>query len=250
VPGPIFEESFLIRSYDTDPHRFLAPIPLCRRIQEAAGAHAASYGVGVADLQSRDFTWMLSRFRLRVDSYPSAGSTLTIRTWPSGIDRLFALRDFTVTDAGGNRVASALSAWLVVNLTTRRPVRIQTVFQAQYPDIPRAYLETAEKLTPPQSFERAADFRVRFNDLDENRHVNNVAFMEWAMESVPSEVLSECRLRELAIDFLSEARFQETVTVRSACEGDGAFRHGLFCQDGREIGRARTAWQPMPGGGA
>jgi medium-chain acyl-[acyl-carrier-protein] hydrolase len=244
VPDNIHRESFAIRSYDADPHRVVAPVPLCRRIQEAAGAHADSFGVGVSTLQARDLTWMLSRFRLRMESYPSFGDTLTVQTWPSGIDRLFALRDFTVTDGRGNRVASALSAWLIVNLTARRPVRVQTVFDVTYPDLPRACLPTAEKLPPLESAERETEFRVRYGDVDANRHVNNVAFIEWAVESLPPEVLTERRLRELDIDFLSEAHFPESVKAGYRQEGDGVFRHALYGEDGREIGRARTAWGP------
>lgn len=249
MPEDIHRETFTVRSYDADPRMFLAPIPLCRRIQEAAGTHADRLGVGIPALQARGLTWMLSRFRLRVDSHPSFGETLTVQTWPSGTDRLFALRDFAVVDGRGGRVASALSAWLIVDLAARKPVRIQTVFRHEYPDLPRAYLETAERLPPLESFQRETDFHVRYGDVDANRHVNNVSFIEWAVESVPPDTLAGCRLRELDIDFLSEAHFPETVTARCAPDGEGVFRHGLFGEDGREIGRARTAWNPAPQGG-
>jgi len=245
VSDNIRRETFTVRSYDSDPNLFLAPIPLCRRIQEAAGAHADSFGVGVTTLQTRDLTWMLSRFRIRMESYPRFGSELTVQTWPSGIDKLFALRDFIVTDAGGARVASALSAWLIVNLKTRRPARVPTVFNVEYPDIPRAYLETAEKLQSLEESGRETDFHVRYRDVDANRHVNNVAFIEWVVESVPPEVLMGCRLRELDIDYVSEAHFPQTVKARCAEGENGVYRHGLYGEDGREIGRARTAWDPV-----
>jgi medium-chain acyl-[acyl-carrier-protein] hydrolase len=49
---------------------------------------------------------------------------IQISTWPSGAQRLFALRDFELQDKDNQAVAVAVSAWLVLDVQKRRPVRI------------------------------------------------------------------------------------------------------------------------------
>src|SRR5512138_696524 len=95
----------------------------CGPMLEAAGAHASSVDLGVADLQARNLTWMLGRFRMTLAQPPRPGMAVTVTTWPSGVARLFALREFRVTSAEHGEVATATSAWLLVDFKTRRPLR-------------------------------------------------------------------------------------------------------------------------------
>ncbi len=247
----IWTQSFTVRGYETDATGALSPHTLCDFLQEAAGGHAGTYGVSVGELLSRNLTWILSRLRLRIERHPAAGETLHVRTWPAGIDRLFALRDFQVVDTEGKTVAAAASAWLILDTKARRPVRIQNVFSM--PDtsgMPRALAEDPVRLAELGPGGREARFAVRFSDIDWNRHVNNASYVEWIVESAGGEVAEKCRVSSLAVDFLAEAVYGDVVAGR-ACrqEGDGlSFRHSLRVEsravpgDLREIARAETRW--------
>ena len=48
---------------------------------------------------------------------------MTLETWPSGIDRLFAIRDFRMV-AGEEVLLRATSEWMVIDVNRRRPVRL------------------------------------------------------------------------------------------------------------------------------
>ena len=34
-----------------------------------------------------------------------------------------------------------------------------------------------------------ANFKVRYGDIDSNMHVNNVRYVEWAIESLPLDIV-------------------------------------------------------------
>jgi acyl-ACP thioesterase len=253
--GLVWTGEFPVRLYETDGCGSLAVGSLCDYLQEAAGSHAGVFGVSVSHLMERDLTWVLARLRLRVQRLPSAGERLQVRTWPSGVERLFALRDFQVLDADGAVAASALSAWLIINTATRRPARLQSVFDPPDAGVPHALDIGVEKLPvdePPADARagRETSIVVRLSDLDANEHVNNARIAEWIVEGAGPEVFRQSRVSALDIDFLAETRHGDTVVSRAAALPDGGCSHVLSRPgDGREIARARTQWDPRVSAG-
>jgi medium-chain acyl-[acyl-carrier-protein] hydrolase len=239
------EEAFLVRLFESDAQGALSAGGLCNYLQEAAGDHAAALGVSVAALMQRGLTWVLSRLRLRIVRLPAAGETVRVRTWPTGAEKLFALRDFQVLDAGGACIASAVSAWLILDTTSRRPVRVQSVFDP--PDvsgISRGLDIRVERLPAAQGLCREAPVVVRLSDLDANAHANNARISEWIIESVGKDTFARDGIRGLDIDFLAEAMHGDTLLSRAVELPGPAFSHSLVRPaDGREIARARTAWE-------
>jgi len=241
----VWSETASVRLIEIDAHGTLAVGALCDYLQEAAGNHVGSLGVSVVRLREKHLTWILSRLRLRIDRLPAAGERLEVRTWPTGVERLFALRDLEVLDDQGRRVAAAVSAWLILDTSARRPVRIQSVFDP--PGIGetfRALSSGIEKLPALESADRETSLIVRLSDLDTNEHANNARIAEWVVEGVGRDVWQHSLIRSLDIDFLAEALHGDTVSSRAAAMPEGQFLHSLVRSgDGREIARARTRWE-------
>jgi medium-chain acyl-[acyl-carrier-protein] hydrolase len=246
----IWSETVPVRLIEIDAHGTLAVGALCDFLQEAAGNHAGALGVSVVRLMEKHLTWILSRLRLRIDRLPSAGERLEVRTWPTGTERLFALRDFEVLDEQGRRIAAAVSAWLVLDTAARRPVRIQSVFDPPgNGETPRAFDVGIEKLPALEKADRETPVIVRLSDLDRNTHANNARIAEWVVEGVGHDVWQRSLIRGMDIDFLAEALHGDSVSSRSAAIPEGQYLHSLVRSgDGREIARARTWWEPRQEG--
>jgi medium-chain acyl-[acyl-carrier-protein] hydrolase len=245
----VWRETFPVRLIEIDAHGTLSVGALCDYLQEAAGNHAGALGFSVWDLRQRHLTWVLSRLRLCVDRLPAAGERVEVRTWPTGVERLFALRDFEVFDAQGRRVAAAVSAWLILDTAARRLVRIQTVFEPLLVGDTRRALDVGiEKVPALASADRQTPVVVRLSDLDANEHANNARIAEWVVEGVGRDTWQGSRIRSLEIDFLAEALHGDTVSSRAAAFSGGDYLHSLVRrEDGREIARARTRWEPRRG---
>jgi len=247
LPEPVWTEVFTVRVFETDANGTLAVRSFCDYLQEAAGNHVRKLGVSVDQLLATGRTWVLSRLRARIERLPRNGEQVTVRAWPSGFDRLFALRDFVVSDAHGQRIASAISAWLVLDTRSKRPVRVQTVFAVPSPaDTPRALAESFEKLDGPGSPFLEREITVRWSDLDVNRHVNNSRYAEWAMEGAVDNPAGTGTLARLDIDFLAETQHPGKVLVRTRqVSGSPAhMSHAIVrAEDGTEAARVRTEWR-------
>ena len=166
-----FSQHYTVRASETDPRGRLSIVSVCNMLQDTAGGHAHALGLGIHDLG--DYTWVLSRLSVRMDRFPGWGERVDIATWPSGANRLFALRDFLLTGDGGSVIGRATSAWVVVDLTTRRPVNNPPFIE----HIPRPFregvgLDTTSKSAAPVDISRECTYTVRYGELDINRHAN------------------------------------------------------------------------------
>ena len=243
----LWKESYLIRTFDLDAEEQTSVQSLCRYLLDAAGNHAEELGFSVPQLNTRDLTWMLSRFRLRMERTPGWREELQVETWPSGIERLFAMRGFILSDADGTALGAAGSAWLLINTASRRPVRPGTLFAGLDFPAPQVLPPSLEKLPSPGRVDAELSFRVRYSDLDINQHVTSASYLDWLLEAVPLEIRRGCALRELELCFLAESLYGESLLSRSQCFSaePPLYLHSLVRkEDGQELLRARTSWQP------
>lgn len=247
VPHLLFEKAFSVRYYEVGPSRLVRPATLLDYLQDAAAEHADILKFGVQDLHHRNLTWVLSRLRLAVERYPGVGENVRVETWPSTRGALASCREFEVLDEAGAIVARATTAWVVLDLARRRPVRIADVLP-DYPLVPRRALEDDFRSLPrPAAAVREVRFTARNSDLDMNRHVNNAVYVGWALDSSPEESTAVQGPVEIEVGFRAEALAGDTVIARCAPEPDaapGSILHEIVReQDGKELARLRTRWK-------
>ena len=118
-----YTEKHTIPCYDTDAAWRLKPTSFMNMAQEAAGRHAVYLGFGYDDLIKTNTAWILSRVHVEFIDTPKWREDITLNTWHKGLNRLFFLRDFVLTDNEGRERVKATTSWLVLNLETRRLVR-------------------------------------------------------------------------------------------------------------------------------
>lgn len=195
-----------VRGFDCGYGGPLKPLPLMNFLQEAAGLHADSLGWGIENLQAEGRTWMLSRIDLRIhDRLPRAGDRIRVITWPAGLDRLFALRDFRMQSADGRDLVTAVYAYLIVDRAARRPLRPERILG---PDIETGMLPhpfaPSFALPKAQIDETLLSLKASRRHLDNNGHVNNAYIVDWLVDAAPDAVRLQRELRALRVEFIAE----------------------------------------------
>ncbi len=239
-----------VRSLEIDARGRVAVVSLLGMLQDAAGESAMALGFSVERLLRDGISWVLARFRLEMTRWPAWRDRVTVATWPSGADTARAYREFRVLDGAGNEIGRADSLWMVIDLATRRPTKIPDFVRIlrAAPDTAGAVPPGLEALARPAHEDEARQFDVRWSELDLNDHVNNVCYVDWALETVPAEVRARAFPSRIAIDYRAEARFGDTVRATRAAAGPGAFAHRLTrAADGRELSLVETTWTDAPG---
>ena len=213
-----FEFKCRVRSYETGVRNRLSLPSVCNYLQEAAGEHAEKLGFGILELQARGVSWMLARLHLRLTQDIPWGAEVTVETWPSGLKgRLVALRDFRMRDAAGEQVLEGVSEWLTVDLAAQKIVKPSEDFSRIVPpDVVRVSLAATEgqgKFSALAKVDASARVLVRRADHDFNDHVNNVHYVEWALEALPESFRSRA-VRELDIVFRQAAHAGDELESR------------------------------------
>jgi acyl-ACP thioesterase len=193
--------------------------------QEAAISHAADLGVGRDDLARTGQLWVLSRMTVLMERRPRYGETVTVRSWPLGADRLFAVRDYDIRDKGDNPVVRARSGWLVLDVEKRRPLRIQQVVEPLSPNTGiHALPGGAGSLDSPHDMVKAGERRAVFSDIDYNGHVNNARYIQWIQDLVEPDVLENADMLRLDINYLGEVKHGEVTSLWTAqATGSGSW---------------------------
>ena len=180
---------------------------LCDFLQAAATSHAEILGVGMLDLMKQGVTWMLAKMDVSFGDLPASHEKLALTTWPSGVrGRLICCRDYDMRDSAGRTVLKATSEWVCVNFETRKLARLSpTLMTLAPPDAPKTELPglpefDKDALVPSGE----CQIPVRRADLDVNRHVNNVHYIEWLFEPLSDEAYRRS-LRRLVISYHAEA---------------------------------------------
>jgi acyl-ACP thioesterase len=248
VTAGTWTEEVRIPSYHVTPQGTASVLALADYFQEAAGHHAAELGVSMQDLLAENRAWVLAHFRMEIDRLPDWNETVTLETWPSGLERLFATREVLFRDEEGAVLAQGTSAWLVIDTERRRPVRPPAALHdLETPDRPAPFGTDLGDLPAPARADREQTFAVRYHDLDLNRHVNNVRYLEWALETLPASVLDERRCTGLALQFEAEATLGDSVQASAQLdeeEGPLRVRHRLAHADtDRPLALAVTTWR-------
>ena len=239
------EYSISFNEVDTKNEVFL-PV-LWSFMQETAWHHADHLRVGYSDLWERQFFWVLSRLSIQMEEYPRWGDRIKIKTWLAGIGRLFALRHFSIADSRGNLIGMAKSAWLVLDLKSRRPQRIEPVFKHilhLFDDLPST--KEPEKLPSPVRSKMEKSYTVRYSDIDMHHHVNNIKYIEWILDSYPFEMNQTHQIRTFEINFLAESSYGDAISIHTDMlqESPPAFLHRVLRkEDNRELCRARSGWR-------
>ena len=183
--------------------------------QEAANRHASVLGFGYDDLILSNTAWILSRMHIEFVDAPKWREDVTLQTWHKGLNRLFFLRDFLITDSEGRTRVKATTSWLVMNLDTRRLVRDPKLMD-ENGICPENVIETpADKVQMPKDMEPelAMTHKVEYSDVDMNAHANNAMYMQWSMDAVGYEVTSTHLVKSFTINFNHEVKPQEEVDL-------------------------------------
>jgi medium-chain acyl-[acyl-carrier-protein] hydrolase len=215
-PQSIWIEDYKIRFYEVDRYKKVTIQTLCNYIQESAANHIFSLGVGLPHLNAEKRTWILSRLLIRIHKLPKHGDQIKLKTWQVGVKKLFALRDFSLVDRYDDRVADATSCWLVINIEKRIPERCDAYVDKMMPVAHmRAIDAMPSKIPSFCGFEYISSTTVRKSDLDMNRHVNNVKYIEWLFEGLPDPVFQNLKMTLLEINYLNETNYGDTIEIHT-----------------------------------
>lgn len=180
----------------------------------AAGDDAHSRGFGVDALAQNNYGWVLSRICFELDHLPQEYSEFTLYTWISDYNRLSSTRNFELVDAEGREFGRAVSQWCMLDFSTRMPADMNAMAKAHEGNMVEAPspCERPRRLAALDG-EPVSQHRVTYSDIDFNRHMNTMRYIDIIFDTMPIEMLEKLDKLRMDINFMREARYGDELSL-------------------------------------
>ena len=242
----VYEEKFKVRGYSLDENCYARPLAIMGYMQDAAALHCIPLHLTGPELQAEGITWVITNFTIEYYYYPYWSEELKVETWAKDNSGFRTRRDYLITTMAGRLAAAGASCWSLLDMNTRKPVPVAYLGERlQYHGDKAAFDNwKPEKIVFEEDGDIfTGDFQACYYDLDFNNHLNNLKYMEWAMNTVPAEYQRENVLSRWSVQFLDEVFLGDKITVKTVRKGD-LFHHSLINKEnGRTCCRASGEWK-------
>ena len=201
-------------------------------------------GVGVDYLKERNIAWMLYKWDIKIHKYPVYGDSVKVRTLPHSFKKFYAYRLFDILNLQGEKLVSANSAWLLINTSKKRPIKITKDMYRAY-HIQSAEPLEIEEIKQPSSIDVEKEFHVRYSDIDTNRHVNNVKYAAWAIETLPLDIVLNYTLANLKVTYKKETTYGKTIKALTQVLNHSdniTCLHSIVDEDGKVLCLLESRW--------
>ena len=232
---PFLREEHTIRAHECGPDRKLKFHVLLDYLQDIAATHAELLDVGLSALTEKGTLWVLSRMKLHISRYPACDEKIIVKTYPSGVSSLFAVREYFISNEKGENLVKGTSFWLVIDAKTFRPLKAASFLPSGMPvneELPRYYREAGkiERKDIPCDL----SFTVRHGDIDMNRHLNNAVFAKNILDSLCKSRNDFASVKEIQLNFVSSGNLGEDLCFGSEICNDRTFYAHALSPDGRK----------------
>ncbi|HEX2922388.1 MAG TPA: acyl-ACP thioesterase domain-containing protein [Bacteroidales bacterium] len=235
-------KKYRVHVYETGPNGKLNVHSLFNYFQDIASDHAELLGFGRDDLQKNNHFWVLSRMYVEISKLPFWEDTVEIQTWPSGIEGLFALRNYEISGNEGI-IVKASSSWLILDRSTKKIQRPETAFSGHEFPPEKNFTRKATKLNPVEQGEPNHCLRIKASDLDINLHTNNAAYIRLIFDTYDLGFIMENDPQTVEINYLAESKFGDEIDIITYIH-DCEHSHSIIRKvDRKEICRLKTNWK-------
>ena len=219
----VFTYKYKIKYSDVGTDNTITLKALVDTLQEAAISHSEDSGYGVNNIPNTHLAWLLLNWKVEIKSYPILNDTIIVKTWPRLFDKLYSYRDFEVYDKNNNLLAIASSKWFAID-TQNKKIRKLT------PEITQAYGEPvtksvfnetfSEKIKIPKQLKLNFNYTIQRRDLDTNKHVNNLHYIDYALETLDENIFNNTTFYNLEILYKKEIMIKENIKCYYSLENN------------------------------
>jgi acyl-ACP thioesterase len=217
----IYRQNIEVPSYLCDINDRLHTWAAVRLCQEVTEYHGNATGIGFNTLVAQNHAWVITRAFYRIDRLPMSFDKISLATWSRGNNGLIAYRDYLVTDSDGGKLLTGTSCWAMIDMVTRRVVRLGNVVTnyENHPDLATEF-ETLPRLVLPDMGECVMEREVVSSMLDHTKHVNNSEYIRFIFDYLSNNGFDTSKPFSLDLSFHLETRPHERLQL-SHCVDSG-----------------------------
>ena len=246
--SPVGIYSNVIDAYLSD-FRGKATLPMIGGFMlQAATRHAEERGFGYSAMTSQKKVWVLIRMAIEIFEYPKNDTEIKVHTWVADVNKMFTERCFAFEDDKGNYFGYARSVWAAIDLETRRPTNVLELegLSDYINDKPCPIASTGKIPLLKEGNELSASFTVKYSDIDINKHLNSIKYIEHFVDVFPIEMFQQKEIRRFEISYIMEGQYGTTLNIfeKTDPENEGVFILEMKRED-KAICSSKVIWKEI-----
>lgn len=229
MPKASYTAHASVHTYESGPDGLLKPEVLLHWFQEIAQEHASILGFGYDFVISRGLAWVEVHLDATILRFPHWKEKVKLLTTTNQETPLLARRNLEIQDEQGNVLILASCLWALIDIRRKRPVPLNK-YITSFPNT------ICKKLVSPVSTNTSGiipsirEWTAERRDTDFNHHINNAAYLVWALESLPSSWQENHVLTGIHLHFKKETHAGDH--MKSLFFNHDNFTvHHLLCED-------------------
>ncbi len=240
-----FSRKYLVHYYEAGADRRLTLPALIQYFEDIAILHSTERGLDLDYYEKNHCGWMLIKWDVTVNDLPLFGDVVLVETRVHAMKSFMADREFRLRAEDGTVLAEGRSNWLLVDTIRRRPIRIPEDQLEKFPATEEAAAFIAIEDVPSIGIPEGAvpeTVRSSYSDIDTNGHVNNIRYIQWALDSLPEEFIRGNVPAAARVQYRRELT-PGSVAFVSTETGEGTSRHRVYSED-TEYCTLEISWRP------
>jgi acyl-ACP thioesterase len=231
-----------VQLYEIDFSMRATIVSMIGYILDIAGVDADAKGFGIKKLNSENRSWVVSRMALDFYRLPHKYEQINISTWVNDYGKLLTARNFTIFDEKNSLIFAALTQWAMIDISTRQPLDLRYADEYnKYLCADQSPVKNPRKIAAinPQ---KTVTHRVKYSDIDFNRHVNSLRYLTLMIDMLPVELLMTATPTHIEVNFLRESQYGDVLTIGyEQCETKSLFE--IKNSDDIAICRTSIEWK-------
>lgn len=247
-----FDKQFELRYFEMNEIGLASPTTILTLLEETAAEHCYDIDHSLYQLAEKNIGWVLVSGAMQMQRYPRYKEKITIRTWLSHYSTIRGFRENIIYDEQDNIIGRSRGLWVFFDIERRRPVQIHEEIIQKWSSWNKQSIDynITKKIMPFED----SDYRLKFDihkfDTDMIQHVNNIRYLQWAIESVPDEIIDNYYLYFIDGRFISEAHYGQTIislTKKDSNDStDKSFLHTIKIEGENKVcATAKTVWKKI-----
>lgn len=213
-----------LRYYEMDHQMVLKPSALLNFLQDMATVNAEKNGFGYSFTSQKNYGWFLIKYHMEFENYPEHLDDILIKTEARGATKLFASRDFEIWTTDETKcLGRVISDWFLLDMDKKEILQPLKVFDFMNKVEKRDDDLKFKKIIAPETFDTQQEFKIRYDDIDVNQHVNNSNYIVWAFETLPREFRANHKLKTLDILYKKEVSFGHNIISKLKTENNTTY---------------------------
>lgn len=176
--------------------------------QDCSTFQSEALGVGMEYLKKEKKAWVLNSWQIEFMSDINMLEEIEIGTWSYGAKGVYGYRNFVLNKEDGSRAVNANTIWVFTDIDTGMPVKVQKKDVEIYGIEPKIdMIDYGRKIMTQGEGIKETEFSVRKYHIDTNGHVNNVKYVQFAMEYLEDNV----KIKNLRAEYKRSAKYGDVI---------------------------------------